>query len=82
MKTFIAPFTKTTIRGLVRTIWGALTANLLGLAVYGFTAIPSEGGYTAVCDFIGAVCILCLAFVSVYVQGFGSFKKPKRQEVK
>lgn len=63
------------LRGLVRTFWGTFTAGLIFLAVYGFAIIPNEGGYAAVCDFVGAVCCLVLAFVSVYVQGVGSFHK-------
>lgn len=68
---------KVILRGLVRMVWGTVTAGLVGLAVYGFIAIPNEGGYAAVCDFIGAICLLVLAFVSMYVQGVGSFHKAR-----
>lgn len=68
---------KVILRGLIRMVWGTATAVVLGLAVYGFGAIPKEGGYVAVADFIMAVCCLVLAFVSLYVQGVGSFQKPK-----
>jgi hypothetical protein len=70
---------KTLLRGLVRVIWGALNAGLIGLAVYGFTSIPNEGGYVAVCDFIATIAVLVLAFVSVYMLGVGSFQKPRRK---
>lgn len=73
---------KVILRGLVRTLWGTVTAGIIGLAVYGFIAIPNEGGYTAICDFFVAVCCLVLAFVSVYVQGVGSFRKAKKCTVR
>ena len=70
---------KTLLRGLVRVIWGALTAGLIGLAVYGFTSIPNEGGYVAVFDFVATVAILVLVLASVYMLGVGSFQKPRRK---
>lgn len=66
---------KILFRGLVRVIWGSLTAGLIYLAVYGFVAIPNEGGYMAVCDFIGAVATLVIALGNIYLLGVGSFRK-------
>lgn len=66
---------KVIFRGLVRMVWGTVTAGLVCLAVYAFIVIPNEGGYAAVGDFIVAVMCLLLVSVSVYVQGVGSFKK-------
>ena len=77
-KSIIVHHAKIMLRGLVRVIWGALTAGLMGLAVYGFVAVPMEGGYTAVCDFIGAVCLMGIAFISIYLLGVGAFQKPKK----
>ena len=77
-KSIISYHAKIIIRGLVRVIWGALTAGLIGLAVYGFVAIPNEGGYVAVCDFIAAVATMVVALGNVYFQGIGSFRKAKK----
>ena len=57
------------LRGLVKTMYGAAAAGLIGLAVYGFASIPAEGGYTAVCDFIGATATLVIALNGVYAFG-------------
>lgn len=61
------------IRGFVKVLYGAAVSGLIGLAVYGFAMIPSEGGYTAVLDFVGAVATLCVAFGGMYA--IGSKKK-------
>ena len=62
-------------RGLVRVLYGAAVAGLLGLAAYGFAAIPSEGGYVAVCDFIAAMATLLVALTCMYA--FGGKQKKK-----
>ena len=65
-------------KGFIRMLVGAMTAGCIGLAVYGFTAIPSEGGYTAVVDFLFSVIFLAIAFIGVYVMG-GNPKKGGRK---
>ena len=78
MKKAIITYTaKLLFRGLVRTIWGGLTAGLIYLAFYGFVAIPTEGGYAAVFDFVAAVALMVLALLNIYMQGIGSFKKAR-----
>ena len=77
-KAFIVYNAKILVRGLVRVIWGSLNAWLVGLAIYGFVVIPNEGGYIAVCEFIGAVCLVLVAFCSIYLLGIGSFQKPRK----
>ena len=62
-------------RGLVKTVFGAATAGALAMAGYGFWMIPSEGGYTAVCEFVAAIATLWVALSCVYVQGGGRRKK-------
>lgn len=57
------------LRGFAKTLYGAMTAGLIGMSVGGFTAIPSEGGYVAVCDFIAAIAILSLALTCMYAFG-------------
>lgn len=64
------------LRGFAKMLYGTVTAGMIGLAVYGFTAIPSEGGYVAVCDFIGAVTLTVIALCCMY--WFGSRKRTGR----
>lgn len=61
--------------GLKRMLYGAATAGLYGMAIYGFVMIPSEGGYLAVCDFIGAIATMLMALVCMYHQGCGKKRK-------
>ena len=60
---------KILLKGLKRTIYGAATAGLFGLAGYGFAMIPSEGGYIAVCEFLAAIATMCVGMTCVYHQG-------------
>ena len=57
------------LRGLARTLYGALIAGLIAFAVYGFVLIKSEGGYAAVFDFIAACAMLLLALANAYLLG-------------
>lgn len=57
------------VKGFVRMLFGTATAGLIGFAVWGFTMIPMEGGYSAVCDFMVAVATLLLAVYGMYVMG-------------
>ena len=59
----------TLLRGLVRTIYGALIAGLIGIAIYGFVVIESESGYIAVFDFVAACVALMVAVCNLYVMG-------------
>lgn len=66
---------KILLRGLIRTLYGALTAGLAGVAVTTFAAIPMEGGYIAVCDFIAAVATMMVALCCIYDSGRLSRRK-------
>jgi hypothetical protein len=57
------------VRGLVRTLFGALNACLIAAAVYGFVLIQEEGGYTAVFEFIGACALVMIALANAYLLG-------------
>ena len=57
------------LRGFGRTLHGALIAGLIAFAVYGFVLIKSEGGYSAVFDFIAAIAILVIALCNMYLLG-------------
>ena len=65
----ICRHSKILARGIARTVYGAATAGLIGLAIYGIRAIPSEQGWTAVCDFVATTATLVVALASVYWQG-------------
>ena len=66
---------KTLLRGLAKSLYGSAVVGLIGLAIYGFTSIPAEGGYTAVCDFIGAAVSLAVALSAMYAFGGRRQKK-------
>lgn len=57
------------LRGLARTLYGALIAGLIAFAVYGFVLIQTENGYAAVFDFIAACAMLILALANAYMLG-------------
>ena len=57
------------LKGLVRTLYGTLTAGLFAFAIYGFVLIKKEGGYAAVFDFIAACATLTVALANAYVLG-------------
>lgn len=63
--------TKVLLKGLKRVVLGATTASMIAFAVYGFRAIPTEGGYTAVCDFIAAIAMMMLGMLCMYAMGAG-----------
>jgi len=61
-------------KGFVRSLWGTAVTGGIGLAVYGYAAIPSEGGYVAVCEFLIATVFVVLALGGMYIMG-GTCKK-------
>lgn len=65
----ISACAKVFVRGAIRTAYGAATAGLAGLAVYGFLMISGESGWTAVCEFIVATCTMAVALISMYAMG-------------
>ena len=73
----IAYHGKIILHGFAKVVYSTGVAGLIGLAVYGFAAIPSEGGYVAVCEFIASVVTMVLALTFMYAIG-GSKKKKGR----
>ncbi len=71
---------KILLRGLAKTLYGTMVAGLVGLSVYGFVMIPSEGGYTAVCEFVVASITLGMAVGAMYAFG-GRRRKQGRYAV-
>ena len=74
MKQFMR-FGKILAKGLWRMTCGSAAACTMIVAIWGFTTITSEDGYTAVVNFIGATAVLVLAFVFLYVLGGGKRNK-------
>ena len=66
------------LKGCVRTAYGVAVAGLIGLAVYGFVMVPTEGGYIAVCDFVAAVASLVVALSAMYALGTNKKKGAKK----
>lgn len=56
-------------RGFFRTVYGALVAGLIALAVYGFVSVTTETGWAAVCDFIASCATLVVALLNMYLMG-------------
>ena len=65
-------------KGFVRMMYGAATAGLFAMAAYGLIMIPSEGGYIAVCEFIGSIATICVAMTCMYSLGCRKKKGAKR----
>lgn len=72
---------KILLRGLARTVYGTAVAGLVGLSVYGFMMIPTEGGYTAVCEFVVASLTFGMACGAMYAFG-GCRRKQGRYAAK
>lgn len=66
------------LRGFIKTLYGAATSGLIAFAVYGLAAIPTEGGYAAVCDFVTALACLVVAVLCMYTFGCRKQKKVRR----
>jgi hypothetical protein len=64
-------------KGFVRSIWGTAVSVSIGLSVYGYSLIPTEGGYVAVAEFMAATIFLCIALGCMYIMG-GTEKKVAR----
>lgn len=56
-------------RGVVKALCGAGAAGLVWLGVHGYAAVPTEGGYVAVCDFIASTAMVILAVLAMYLMG-------------
>ena len=73
--TTICQHSRILFSGFKRMIFGALTAGLFAIALYGFYLIPSEDGYAAVTDFVASTATLVVAVACTYAQG--TFRKTK-----
>lgn len=74
---FVSFHGKILLKGFIRMLFGALTAGLFAMAIYGFIMITSEAGWTAVCEFIAATATAFVALSCMYAMG-GTKKGAKR----
>lgn len=65
-------------KGLVKALCGAAASGLGWLGVHGYAMIPTEGGYTAVCDFIASTAMVIVAILGMYLMG-GRCRKPGKK---
>lgn len=56
-------------RGLCKAVYGATITGLIVFSVYGFVAVSSEAGWTAVCDFVASCALLVVALGGMYLIG-------------
>lgn len=59
------------LKGMMRMLFGTATAGLMGLAIYGFVMVGTEGGYMAVGDFLVAMATVFMACACMYAMGCG-----------
>ena len=59
------------LKGLLVMLAGTSIAALLAVSVYGFSLVPSDGGYAAVLDFVVATGCMGIAVGCVYAIGGG-----------
>lgn len=69
---------KILFNGFVRMIHGTAIAGLFAMAAYGLLMIPTEGGYIAVCEFIGSIATISVAVTCMYSLGCRKKKGAKR----
>ena len=56
-------------RGFLRTVYGALIAGLIAMAIYGFVSAQNEVGWEAVFDYIVSPVLLIEAIGNMYFIG-------------
>ena len=70
-------------RGFLRTVYGALIAGLIAMAIYGFVSAQNEAGWEAAFDYIAAAVLLIEALGNMYFMGRrkngGAKSKGRRQ---
>ena len=56
-------------RGFLRTVYGALIAGLIAMAIYGFVSASKEEGWDAVFDYIVSAVLLLESIGNMYFMG-------------
>lgn len=69
-------------RGFLRTVYGALIAGLIAMAIYGVVSASKEAGWEAAFDYIVAAVLMIEAIGNMYFMGrrkkFGAKSKGRR----
>ena len=65
-------------KGLIKMLWGTITALLIGFAIYGYVQVSTESGYAAVSDFLVATLTMCVALGGMYLMGGNGKKGAKK----
>lgn len=73
----VGAYLKILWRGFTRMIVGTAVAGAMVLSIYGYAMIPTEGGYTAVSEFLIATALMVTALVCMYAMG-GKAKAVRR----
>jgi hypothetical protein len=66
------------LRGFIRMTYGTMTAGLFAMAIWGLVMITTETGWTAVMEFIAAICTATVATTGMYAMGGGVKKGAKK----
>lgn len=56
-------------RGFLRTVYGALIAGLIAMAIYGFVSAPKEAGWEEAFDYIVSSVLLLESIGNMYFIG-------------
>ena len=56
-------------RGFCRTLYGAMIAALMAMAIYGFVSLTNETGWVAVLDFVASCATMLVALSNMYMMG-------------
>lgn len=56
-------------RGFLRTVYGALIAGLIAMAIYGFVSARNEAGWEAVFDYVVSAVLLLESIGNMYFMG-------------
>ena len=56
-------------RGFLRTVYGALIAGLIAMAIYGFVSASKEAGWDAIFDYIVSAVLLIEAIGNMHFMG-------------
>ena len=71
-------------RGFLRTVYGALIAGLIAMAIYGFVSARNEAGWEAAFDYIVSAVLLLESIGNMYFMGRlkknGARGKDRRQK--
>ena len=71
-------------RGFLRTVYGALIACLIAMAIYGFVSAQNEAGWEAVFDYIVSTVLMSESIGNMYFMGRwkknGARGKDRRQK--